>query len=298
MAIILDENTRVLIQGITGREGQARSRFMTEYGTKVVAGVTPGRGGTTVWHIPVYNSVEEAVKERGPIDLTVTFVPGPQVKDAVIEALDAGIKKVVMPVERVPLYDALEIIAYARLKEAMVIGPGSLGLISPGKAVAGWIGGTEELAKEVFKPGPVGVLSRSGGQTTTVSWAITREGLGVSTALHVGSEPVIGTTFAEALPLFEKDDETEAVVLFGEIGGTAEEDCAELIRLGKFTKPVVAYIAGASARSGIRYSHASAIIEGGKGDAQSKIRALSEVGVEVVTSPKDIGPTVKKILKR
>ncbi|MBO8183569.1 MAG: CoA-binding protein [Archaeoglobus sp.] len=298
MAIILDENTRVLIQGITGREGQARSRFMLEYGTKVVAGVTPGRGGTEVWHIPVYNTVKEAVKERGPIDLTVTFVPGPLVKDAVLEALNAGIKKVVMPVERVPLYDALEIIAYAKRKGATIIGPGSLGLISPGKAVAGWIGGTEELAKDVFKSGPVGVVSRSGGQTTTVCWAITREGLGVSTAIHIGSEPVVGTTFAEALPLFEKDNETQVVVLFGEIGGTAEEDSAEIIKMGKFTKPLVAYIAGTSAQAGIRYSHASAIIEGGKGDAQSKIKALSEIGAQVVSSPKNIAPTVKRILKR
>lgn len=298
MAILLDENTRVLIQGITGREGSARARFMSEYGTKVVAGVSPGRGGTEVWRIPVYNTVEEAVKERGPIDLSVTFVPGPLVKSAVIEAINAGIKTIVMPVERVPLHDIIEMIHLARQKGVKIIGPGSLGLISPEKAVAGWIGGSEEQARVVFKAGPVGIISRSGGQTTTLCWAITKVGLGESTAIHVGSEPIVGMSPAELLPLFEKDEQTEAVVLFGEIGTVAEEEAAEVIKRGEFTKPLVAYIAGRTAQPGVRFSHASAIIERGRGSAESKVKALKEAGAIVVDRPDEIPITVKKILRR
>jgi len=298
MAILLDEKTRVLIQGITGREGSARARFMSEYGTNVVAGVTPGRGGTEVWRIPVYNTVEEACKERGPIDLSVTFVPGPLVKDAVVEAINAGIKTIVMPVERVPLHDIIEMVHLAKQKGVKIIGPGSLGIISPEKAVAGWIGGSEELAKAVFKAGPVGVISRSGGQTTTICWAITKAGLGESTAVHVGSEPIVGMSPAEVLPLFEKDEQTEAIAFFGEIGTVAEEEAAEVIKRGEFTKPVVAYIAGTTAQPGVRFSHASAIIERGRGSAQSKIQALKEAGVIVVDRPEQIPITLKKILKR
>lgn len=298
MAILLDEKTRVLIQGITGREGSARARFMSEYGTNVVAGVTPGRGGTEVWRIPVYNSVEEACKERGPIDLSVTFVPGPLVKDAVTEAINAGIKTIVMPVERVPLHDIIEMIHLARQKCIKIIGPGSLGIISPERAVAGWIGGAEELAKVVFRAGPVGVISRSGGQTTTICWAITKAGLGESTAIHVGAEPIVGMSPAELLPLFEEDEQTEAIAFFGEIGTVAEEEAAEVIRRGEFTKPVVAYIAGTTAQPGVRFSHASAIIERGRGSAQSKIKALKEAGVVVVDRPEQIPIALKNILKR
>jgi succinyl-CoA synthetase alpha subunit len=298
MAILLDENTRVLIQGITGREGSARARFMSEYGTKVVAGVTPGRGGTEVWGIPVYNTVEEAFKERGPIDLSVTFVPGPMLKEAALEALNAGVKTVVMPVERVPLHDILEIIHTGRQKGAKIIGPGSLGLISPEKAVAGWIGGAEELARRVFKAGPVGVISRSGGQTTTLCWAITKAGLGESTAIHVGAEPVVGMSPAELLPIFEKDEQTEAVVLFGEIGTVAEEEAAEVIKRREFTKPIIAYIVGTTAQPGVRFSHASAIIERGRGSAQSKIKALKDAGAIIVDRPEQIAATVKSVLRR
>lgn len=298
MAILLDEKTTVLIQGITGREGTVRARFMMDYGTKVVAGVTPGRGGTEVLGIPVYNTVDEAFKERGPIDATVTFVPGPMVKEAVLEAINAGIKIIIMPVERVPLHDILEMIHLARQKGVKIIGPGSLGVISPEKAVAGWIGGTEELARKVFKAGPVGVISRSGGQTTTLCWAITQAGMGESTAVHVGAEPIVGLTPAELLPLFEKDEQTQAIAYFGEIGTVAEEEAAEIIKMGMFKKPIVAYIAGTAAQSGIRFSHASAIIERGRGSAQSKIKALKEAGVEVVDRPDKIAPTIKQILKK
>jgi len=298
MAILLDDKTTVLVQGITGREGSARTVFMRGYGTKVVAGVTPGRGGTTEAGVPVYDTVAEAVEKHGPIDASVTFVPGPSLKDAVLEALDAGIKFIIMPSERVPLHDILTMVAVAKQKNAKLLGPGSIGIISPGKAVAGWLGGSAERARIVFQPGDIGVVSRSGGQTSTVAWALKQAGFGVSTALHVGTEPVVGLTFADILPLFEEDKETVAVAAFGEIGGTQEEEAAEVIREGKFTKPLVIYIAGAWAPAGMRFSHASSIIEYGRGSAESKIKALKEVGAYVVNRPEEIAPTLKRILRR
>lgn len=298
MAILIDENTSVLVQGITGREGTARTRTMLDYGTKVICGVTPGREGSKVWDLPVYNDVKKAIKVHGPIDASVTFVPGPQVKAAVCEAIEAGIKFIVVPAERVPLHDSLEMIAFARQKGAKILGPGSLGLISVDKALLGWIGGAEEYAREIFKPGPVGVISRSGGQTTTVSWSICQRGLGITTAIHVGAEPIVGLTFAELLPLFEKDPETQAVVMFGEIGTVAEEEAAEVIKEGNFTKPLVAYIAGRTLPAGMRFSHASAIIERGRGTAESKLKALSECGAHIANKPSEIAEIVWRVLRR
>ncbi|MDI7260982.1 MAG: succinate--CoA ligase subunit alpha [Thermodesulfobacteriota bacterium] len=296
MAILLEKNTTFLVQGITGREGSARAAFMKGYGTKVVAGVTPGRGGEEVSGIPVFNTVEEAVREKGPIDASVTFVPGPGLKDAVFEAVDGGIKFIVMPVERVPLYDILEMMAYAKLKGVRLLGPGSIGIISPGIAAAGWLGGTPEFAKKVFIPGPVGVISRSGGQSGTVPWAIKEAGLGVTTVVHVGTEPVVGQSFGDILPLFQADKDTKAVAIFGEIGGPYEEEAAEAVRKKEFTKPLVVFVAGAWAPEGMRFSHASSIIERGKGSAKDKIKSLKEAGVHVVDRPDEIAPTLKKLL--
>ncbi|MFQ6053915.1 MAG: succinate--CoA ligase subunit alpha [Candidatus Bathyarchaeia archaeon] len=298
MAILLDENTTVIVQGITGREGSARTRFMKGYGTRIVAGVTPGRGGNEVWGVPVYDTVKEALAEHGAVDASVTFVPGLLVKDAAFEAMDAGVELTVTPAERVPLHDIIEMVTYSRRKGARIVGPGSIGIISPGKAAAGWLGGTPELAREVFAPGHVGVASRSGGQSSTLPWALKLEGLGVSTCVCVGSEPVVGTTFPELLPLFEEDEETHAVAMFGEIGTVAEEEAAEVIIEQGLKKPVVAYIAGAWATEGMRFSHASAIIEGSRGSAQNKVRALEEAGVHVVDRPEKIAPTIKRLLKR
>ena len=297
MAILIDENIRVLIQGITGREGSARTRFMLDYGTRVLGGVTPGRGGGKVWGVPVFNTVKEAINEFGSLDASVTFVPGLNVKNAVIEAIEAGIKLVLVPAERVPLHDSLQMIAVARREGARIIGPGSLGLLSAGKAAMGWLGGSEEFAREIFKLGPVGVMSRSGGQTSTVVWSLANSGIGITTAIHIGSEPVVGSSFAELLPLWETDEETKAVVLFGEIGTVAEEEAAEVVKEGKFTKPLVAYIAGRTLPVGMRFSHASAIIERGRGTAESKIKALEEIGAQVVERPQDIAVSLKKILK-
>ena len=297
MAILADENTTVLVQGITGREGSARAKYMLDYGTKVLCGVTPGRGGTEVWDLPVYNSVEEATRAHGQIDASVTFVPAPQIKSAVSEAIEAGIGMVIVPAERVPLYDALEMIALAKQKGTRLFGPGCMGFVSTGKAAVGWLGATKEFADEIFKPGPVGVMSRSGGQTGTVVWSLTSAGFGITTAVHVGTEPVIGTNFAEILPLFEEDEATKAVVMFGEIGTVAEEEAAEVIQKGRFNKPLVAYIAGRSMPAGMRFSHASAIIERGRGTAESKVKALKAAGANVVDSPQELAPTLARILK-
>jgi succinyl-CoA synthetase alpha subunit len=298
LAILIDEKTSVVIQGITGREGSTRARTMLEYGTKVVGGVTPGRGGSKVWDLPVYNNLQEAIEAHGPIDASVTFVPGPSVKEAVLEAIECGVKFIVVPAERVPLHDSLHMIALARKKGVKILGPGSLGLISANKALMGWIGGTEELAREVFKPGPVGVISRSGGQTTTVTWSIMKAGLGVTTAMHVGAEPILGLCFAEILSLFGADEETKAVVLFGEIGTVAEEEAAEMVRGGQFKKPLVAYISGRSLPKGIRFSHASAIVEGGRGTAESKVEALQSVGAYIADKPQDIARILLQVLGR
>ena len=297
MAILIDEKTTVMVQGITGREGSARARYMLDYGTRVLCGVTPGRGGAEVWGLPVYNTVAEAVQAHGRIDASVTFVPGPQVSGAAVEAIEAGVGFIVVPAERVPLQDSLVMITLARQRGARLLGPGSLGLLSADKAVIGWLGGSEEFARELFRPGSVGVMSRSGGQTSTVVWSLAREGIGITTAMHVGAEPVLGLSFADILPLFEADAETRAVVLFGEIGTVAEEEAAEVVREGRFTKPLVAYIAGRSLPAGIRFSHASAIIERGRGTAESKVRALSGVGAIVVDHPEDIAIRLKEILK-
>jgi len=296
MAILIDEKTKVIVQGITGREGSLRSKYMKDYGTKVLAGTSPGRRGEEVEGIPVYNTIKEAVREQGKIDMSVTFIPGPGLKMAVLEAIDAGVKYVVSPVERVPLHDIMEMVSVANKSGVTIVGPGSIGVMSPGKAVAGWLGGNVEWANKLFQPGPIGVLSRSGGESGTVPWVLKGGGLGVSTAIHTGTEPILGMSFADFLLLFEKDKETLAVAAFGEIGGSQEEEAAEVIKAGKFTKPFVIYIAGAAAPEGQRFSHASAIIERGRGTVQGKVKALREAGAYPVETPKDIVPTLKKLL--
>lgn len=298
MSIIIDENTRVLIQGITGRFGQMVTRNMLDSGTKVVAGVTPGRVGESVWGIPVYNTVREAIDEHGPIDASLILVPGPDVKKAALETIDAGIKTMLLEVERVPLHDTLEIISHAKRANARLIGPGSGGVVSAGKAYLGFIGSDPEVARIAFIPGRIGVISRSGGQTSTLAWIICRAGFGISTAINLGSEPILGTTFVELLPLFQADDETDGVAYFGEMGTVMEEEAAELMKEGGYTKPLVAYIAGRGLPAGLRFSHASAIIEGGRGTPESKIKALNDAGAYVVEKPEDIGLTLQQIFKR
>jgi len=292
MSILVDEKSRILVQGITGREGRVRTRLMKDYGTKVVAGVTPGKGGQEIYGVPVFNSVEEALNKVGEIDISVIFVPAALVKNGALEAVDAGIKLLVIVPDRVPIYDVLEIAHHAKKKDARFVGPNTLGLVSPGKAVLGMIGGRAERAKEWFKKGDIGVSSRSGGMTSAISYYMTEAGLGQSTIVHVGGDAVVGLSHPEIMEMFEQDEQTKMIVMFGEIGTTQEERVADLIDEGKLTKPVVAYIGGKAAKSGTRFSHAGAIVEGGRGSYASKIERLKEVGVNVVDSISDIPDTV------
>lgn len=296
MSILIDENKRVLIQGITGREGSVRTKLMKEYGTQVVAGVTPGKKGQEVHGIPVFDTVEEAWERVGPIDVSVVFVPAPLVRNTALEAIESGIQLVVLVPDRVPLYDTLEIAEYAEKNGARFVGPNTLGLISPGKAVLGMIGGRVESAKEWFRPGNVGVISRSGGMTSAISYYLTRSGMGESTIIHVGGDAVVGMRQADVLKEFQEDDETEVVVLFGEIGTTQEEEVAELIQKKCFTKPLVAFISGAAAKTGTRFSHAGAIVEGSRGSYKTKVKTLQEAGVYVVSAFNDIFTTTRQLL--
>ena len=297
MSILVDEKSRVCVQGVTGREGMVRTHLMKNYGTLVVAGVTPGKGGGDVYGIPVFDSVQEAWEKAGPIDISVIFVPAALVKNAALEAIDAGVKLLVLVPDRVPIFDVLEVSHFAKEKGASFVGPNTLGLVSPGKAVLGMIGGRAERAREWFRPGNVGVSSRSGGMTSAISYYLTEAGLGQSTIIHVGGDAVVGLSHPEVVERFEQDDETEMVAIFGEIGTTQEERVADLIEQEKFTKPLIAYIGGKAAKSGTRFSHAGAIVEGTRGSYDSKVKRLKDVGVHVVDSVSAISQVALKLKK-
>lgn len=297
MSILVDEKSRVLIQGITGREGSTRAKLMKEYGTNVVAGVTPGKKGESIHGISVYDSVEQAFDYAGSIDISVIFVPAPLVKNAALEAINAGVKLLVIVPDRVPLYDSMEIAAYARDYGSTFIGPNTLGVVSPGKAVLGMIGGKASSAKEWFMPGNVGVISRSGGMTSATSYFLTQAGLGQSTIVHVGGDAVIGMRQSDVIKEFALDEQTEAVVLFGEIGTTQEEELARVVSEISFPKPIIAYIGGRAAKEGTQFSHAGAIVEGKFGSYDSKREALLEAGCRVVDEFEDIFAETKKALK-
>ncbi|MCJ7681633.1 MAG: succinate--CoA ligase subunit alpha [Candidatus Aminicenantes bacterium] len=296
MAILVNEKSRVLIQGITGREGIVRTKLMKGYGTDVVAGVTPGKGGVVVEGVPVFDSVHEAVETIGAVDISVIFVPAHLVKSGALEAIDAGVKLLVLVPDRVPIFDVLEIARFGREKGASFVGPNTLGLVSPGKAVLGMIGGRVERAREWFRPGPVGVSSRSGGMTSAISYYLTRAGLGESTIVHVGGDAVVGLSHPEIMERFQADDETEVMVMFGEIGTSQEERVADLIEEGRVTKPLVAYIGGKAAKSGTRFSHAGAIVEGNRGSYATKVERLKKAGVRVVDAIADIPAAVRSAL--
>lgn len=301
MAILIDETKRVLVQGITGREGQARTKLMLEYGTQVVAGVTPGKGGQSVLGVPVFNTPSEAVAALGDIDISVLFVPAAGVKDAAISAIEAGIKLTVLVPDRVPVWDAMEIAAAARANNARFLGPNTLGVLSPGKAVVVMIGGRAESARQWFKPGVpagVGIISRSGGMASSTGYYLGQAGVRISTIAHLGGDAVLGIRIPEAALMFEADPLTEAIVIFGEIGSTQEEELAQLIRQRKVTKPVIAYIGGKAAREGTRFSHAGAIIEGGRGTHAGKVTALRDAGATVVDAFGELPGAVVEILKR
>jgi succinyl-CoA synthetase alpha subunit len=299
MAILIDERKRVLVQGITGREGRARTRLMREYGTNVVAGVTPGKGGQSVLGVPVFNTPGEAVNSLGEIDVSVVFVPAAGVKEAAISAIDAGIKLAVLVPDRVPVWDAMEIAAAAKANGAMFLGPNTLGALSPGKGVVGMIGGRAESARQWFKPGVpkgVGVISRSGGMASSTGYYLGQAGVRISTIVHIGGDAVIGIRLPDAALMFEADSLTEAIVIFGEIGSSQEEELAQLIAARKITKPVIAYIGGKAAREGTRFSHAGAIIEGGRGTHAGKVKALREAGGTVVDAFGELPNAVVEIL--
>ncbi len=298
MSILIDQSKRVLVQGITGREGMARTKLMVEYGTQVVAGVTPGRGGQEVEGIPVFDTVEEAWEKAGPIDVSVLFIPAPLVKDAALEAVDAGVKLLVIVPDRVPIYDTLVIAKRAQAAGAKFVGPNTLGVLSPDKAVLGMIGGRAASARSWFFRGPVGISSRSGGMTSSTAYYLAQAGIGATTLVHVGGDAVVGLPHPEVMRLFEQDPETKAVVMFGEIGTSQEEQVADLIEEGAFTKPLIAYIGGKAAKSGTRFSHAGAIVEGGRGTYEGKVERLRQVGAVVVEAFMGIPQATKEALDK
>jgi len=292
MAIIATRNTFLLVQGITGREGSYHTQRMIEYGTQVVAGVTPGKGGTKVHGVPVYNTVEEALKKHPEINTSILFVPAPFAPDAFYEAVDAGIKTIVVITEGIPVHDEIKMISYARSKGVVVVGPNCPGVISPGERVKVGI-----MPERSFSPGSVGIVSRSGTLTYEISEALTRAGLGQSTVIGIGGDPIVGLDFIEVVEMFNKDSETKAIVVIGEIGGDAEERVAQYVREKGMVKPIVAYIAGRTAPPGKRMGHAGAIITMGRGDAETKIRVLEASGIRVARTPIEVASIVSSILK-
>ena len=292
MSIFIDEKTRVLVQGITGKEGSFWTKHMVDLGTQVVAGVTPGKEGQEVENCPVYHSVRRAVADH-QVDAAMIFVPPRFTKDAVFEALDGGIQKIVTIADGIPLHEMVQIRAAAKSCGALVVGGNTSGCISPGKAMLGmfpfWI-------DRVYKPGRIGVMTRSGSLTNEVTAMVVRAGYGVSTLIGVGGDPVPGTRFAEMLPLYQEDPETDAVVIIGELGGTMEEEVAEAMQQRIFTKPVVAFLGGRTAPKGKRMGHAGAIVTGGKGTVEGKIAALEAAGGKVADRPRLVGDLLHSLL--
>ena len=299
MSVLVDKETRLVVQGITGGEGTFHTSQILEYGTNVVAGVTPGKGGLQYGGndrdafcrpVPVYNTVLEAVREAGA-NTSVIFVPAPFAADAIMEAADAGLKTIICITEGIPVNDMMKAYHYVQEKGAVLVGPNCPGVITPDEAKIGIMPGF------IHKKGSIGVVSRSGTLTYEAVHQLTAVGLGQSTCIGIGGDPIIGTRFIDAIKLFAKDEETEGLVMIGEIGGSAEEEAAEYIRK-HFRKPVVGFIAGRTAPPGRRMGHAGAIVSGGKGTAEDKIRAMEKAGIHVVENPADIGETMLKALGR
>jgi succinyl-CoA synthetase alpha subunit len=288
LSVLVDKNTRLIVQGITGKEGTFHTLQMIDYGTNVVGGVTPGKGGTTHEGVPVFNTVAEAVRETGA-NASVVYVPPAFAADAIMESAAAGVPLVVAITEGIPVADMVKVREFLRDKETRMIGPNCPGIISPGKCKIGIMPG------HIHKEGRIGVVSRSGTLTYEAVGQLSAAGLGQSTAIGIGGDPIIGTTHTDALRLFQADDETDAIIMIGEIGGTAEEDAAAFAK-ENVTKPIVAFIAGQTAPPGRRMGHAGAIISGGKGTAAEKMKALTEAGIRVVQSPADIGKAIQEVL--
>ena len=289
MSILVNKDSKIVVQGITGNEGMFHARQCIAYGTRVVAGVTPGKGGQKMDEVPVFNTVDAAVRGAGA-NVSLIFVPPPFAADAIMEAVDAGVDLVVCITEGIPTLDMLKVKAFMKGKNSRLVGPNCPGVITPDEAKVGIMPGF------IHKKGSIGVISRSGTLTYEAVKQLTERGLGQSTCIGIGGDPIIGSQFIDLLALFEKDPETEAVVMIGEIGGTAEEEAAEFVKQN-MTKPVIGFIAGQTAPPGRRMGHAGAIIAGGKGTAAEKMAAMSAAGIHVVKSPADIGVTVVEALK-
>ena len=288
MSILVDEKSRIVVQGITGKEGTFHTKQMLDYGTMVAAGVTPGKGGQSVEKVPVFNTVQEAVEKEG-VDVSCIFVPPPFAADAIMEAASEGLKVIVCITEGIPTLDMVKVASFINAKETVLIGPNCPGIISPGKTKVGIMPGP------IHKPGQVGVISRSGTLTYEVVHQLTGVGLGQSTCIGIGGDPIIGTTFIDLLKRFKEDAETKGIILIGEIGGSAEEEAAEYIQ-NQFKKPVMAFIAGQTAPPGKRMGHAGAIISGGKGRAEDKIKALDSAGIKVIHNLGKLGETVLEFM--
>ena len=288
MAVLLDKNTRLIVQGLTGREGTFHAKAAQAYGTSVVGGVTPGKGGTTHEGWPIFNTVHDAVKETGA-NATVIFVPPPFAADAIMEAADAGIALAVCITEGIPVVDMLKAMTFLQEKRTRLIGPNCPGIISPGKGKAGII------PHNIVREGRIGIVSKSGTLTYEAIHQLSKQGMGQTTCIGIGGDPLIGTSFIDALSLFAADPDTDAVIMIGEIGGTAEQEAADWITR-EFKKPVVGFIAGQTAPPGRRMGHAGAIIAGGQGTAAEKMDALTTAGVHVVKSPADMGMKMREAL--
>jgi succinyl-CoA synthetase alpha subunit len=289
LSILVDKNTRLIVQGITGKEGTFHTLQCKAYGTNIVGGVTPGKGGTKHEGVPVFNTVDEARRETGA-NASVIFVPPPYAADAIMEACDAGVELVVCITEGIPTFDMIKAFEYLSTRRSRLIGPNCPGIISPGKCKIGIMPGA------IHREGVVGVISRSGTLTYEAVGQLSTRGVGQSTCIGIGGDPIIGTNFVDAVKLMNEDPGTEVIVMIGEIGGTAEEQAAEYVR-SKVRKPVVGFIAGQTAPPGRRMGHAGAIISGGKGTAEDKMNALQAAGIHVVKSPAEIGETVAELLK-
>lgn len=292
MAVLVNEKTFVLVQGITGKEGSFHTKLMLEYGTKIVAGVTPGKGGIKVHNVPVYNSVEEAMKNAPKINASIVFVPAPYALDAVYEAVDNGIKIITVITEHIPLHDEVKMINYAKKHNVVIVGPNTPGIISPELSKVGI------MPARAFRKGSIGIISRSGTLTYEIANMLSEEGLGQTTALGIGGDPITGLSILEAAKIFDKDPETEAIVIIGEIGGTMEEELAEAYSHGIVKKPIVAYVAGKSAPPERRMGHAGAIVTLGMGTFSSKISAFKQANIPVAEIPTKIPDLVKEVLRK
>jgi succinyl-CoA synthetase alpha subunit len=294
MGIILSKDTRVVVQGITGTEGRFWTEKMLAAGTQIAAGVTPGKGGETVCGVPVYDSVYDAVKAQ-ECNAAVSYVPQKFTKDAVFESIDAGVDTIVVLAENVPVQDTLQMVTFAREKGTIILGPNCAGSMTIGESMLGFV---PFWLDYVYRPGTIGVMTRSGSLTNEISSHIVRAGMGQTSVIGLGGDPVPGTRFVDILKLFQQDEKTEAVALVGEAGGTMEEEVADMVGRGEFTKPMVAFLAGRTAPPGKKMGHAGAIVSGGKGTVQSKVEALEAAGVKVANRPADMGEMIKNSLNR